>query len=531
VKFLFFSFIFCYFVSSELCFASAKPAKRRQNGLSPESVSSLPELKKAREVEVFVSAEFVEDDIRTEKKVTINSVTELVAKFTPDSKLALGRHFAPEFIPSKPFIDKKTGLSLGFEIESYGLRFAKPEWEDGVTNVGGDSSNPEDYEKTIFSISFKPFSLKKTTEFLELLKEKIGEKLPLKSAIIEARKIFTKKYKFMTVGFEIFRDDVALVKSTKPDVFKIQEDFFEEPEYENSSKKDQDKLGFPADLTEIQTVDWHVSMTLGVPLKNITLEDFVSKLIVLASAGMYTGIEDEVLQAAVGNLKNYKTQPGQAFHFKEYDPCVRMALLYNQLKKILPKNAKENRPSDAELIPLFLVLDFSLMDLHARRDEDGAPIGVRSVKGVIKEDPFNCPRALNQSNLTYKDLLGVLPKTVFHLAEILSQKAPRGERSNILEFIQKTRGKPFIFNLSILKLVERVKNFSAEDKVFTFVPNSQSQDSLLPDFVVLETRGVNAKQREYSPYAFSAQPGETREPLTKPVGIVYQSIVNSFLKK
>ncbi len=517
-----------------MCFASAKPAKRRQNDLSPESVSSLPELKKAREVEVFVSAEFVEDDIRTEKKVTINSVTELVAKFTPDSKLALGRHFAPEFIPSKPFIDKKTGLSLGFEIESYGLRFAKPEWEDGVTNVGGDSSNPEDYEKTIFSISFKPFSLKKTTEFLELLKEKIGEKLPLKSAIIEARKIFTKKYKFMTVGFEIFRDDVALVKSTKPDVFKIQEDFFEEPDCGGARKNDPDQLGFRDGLTEIQTVDWHISMTLGVPLKELTLKDFVSKLIILSSAGAYTGLDNFALEAEKteqGPLYTQKKGLGQKFYFKEYNPCTRVAILYSELERVLQYFPKEKRPSDAELIPLFLVLDFALMDLHARRDEDGAPTAVLSVKGVIKENPFNCARALNQSNLTYKDLLGVLPKTVFQLAESLSQRVSRGQRSNMLEFIQKTRGKPFIFNLSILKLVERVKNFSAEDKVFTFVPNSQSQDSLLPDFVVLETRGVNAKQREYSPYAFSAQPGETREPLTKPVGIVYQSIVNSFLKK
>lgn|GEM_PF-5335035 len=528
-------FVFCYFVPSVFCFASAKPAKRRESSLSSVSASEPSNPKRVRAVEEFVLAELSEDDIVANEKVTVNCVTELVAKFTPDGKLGLSRHFAPEFVPSKPFIDKKKGFTIGFEIESYGLRFAKPEWEKGVTDVGGDSSNPDEYEQKIFSLIFKPFSLKKTAEFLELIKEKIGENLDLKSAIIEARKIFIgkykteKQYKCMMIGFEIFKDDVELVKSTKPDVFDIATGFFEESEYENSSKKDLDKLGFPTDLTEVQTVDWHVSMTLGVPLRNLRLEDFVSKLIVLASAGRYTGIEDEELQAAVRNSKNYKTSPGQAFYFKEYDPCVRMAILYSELQKILLRNPKENRPSDGELIPLFLVLDFALMDLHARRDEDGVPTGVLSVKGVIKENPFNCARALNQYNLTYKDLLGVLPKTVFQLAEILSQRTPRGERSKILEFIQTTRKQLLIFDLSIFKLLERVKNFSEEDKVFTFVPNSYSQDSLLPDFVVLETRGVNAKQREYSPYAFSAQ--DTPEPLAKPVGIVYHSIVNSFLKK
>lgn len=168
-------FVFCYFVPSVFCFASAKPAKRRESSLLSVSASEPSNPKRVRAVEKFVLAEFSEDDIVANETVRVNCVTELVAKFTPDSKLALGRHFAPEFVPSKPFIDKKKGFTIGFEIESYGLRFAKPEWEKGVTDVGGDSSNPDEYEQKIFSLIFKPFSLKKTAEFLELLKEKIGK--------------------------------------------------------------------------------------------------------------------------------------------------------------------------------------------------------------------------------------------------------------------------------------------------------------------------------------------------------------------
>ena len=202
-----------------------------------------------------------------------------------------------------------------------------------------------------------------------------------------------------------------------------------------------------------------------------------------------------------------------------------MASLYSELETVLRGIRKENRPSNEELIPLFLVLDFALMNLHARRDEDGVPTGVLSVKGVIKENPFNCARALNQYNLTYKDLCGVLPKTVFQLAEILSQRGTRGERSKVLEFIYSRRQQPFIYDLSIFQLVQKVKDIPEEDKIFTFVPNSGVQDSLLPSFVVLETRGINAKQREYSPYAFS------HEPLRKPFGVVFSTLVNSFLKK
>ena len=68
MKLLFMSFIFCYFVSSGFCFGSSRKRK-------PAETVSGSHLKQGRSVNRFVSAEFFEDEIRTDEKVTINCVT------------------------------------------------------------------------------------------------------------------------------------------------------------------------------------------------------------------------------------------------------------------------------------------------------------------------------------------------------------------------------------------------------------------------------------------------------------------------